>query len=215
MELTVSYDDAVAVNLDFATAFLQPPAGLTATAVATGGTFAAGTYFWEVTATTSFGETSVSNEASATLVLNGSANLAWVAPAGPVTSFKVYRGTASNGENTLVATLPASQVTYTDTNTGSAGTPPAANNALIQDYILLTGYATFCGYSVAETSGTSTAWIEILDTTNRLAESRLAAGGSDTRSAYGDGIPINGNIKVHVNLGVVRGTVYARIPPVC
>lgn len=214
MELDITYEDDVAVNLDFATSFLQPPSGLTATPVAGGGTFAAGTYFYVVTAFTSFGETSVSNEASAVVALNGSVDLAWLAPNGPVTQYKLYRGTVAGAENVLVATIPAGTVTFTDTNVGAAGAPPAVNNALIQDYVLITGYARYLGYTVAETSGANPAWIEIVDNTSRLAESRLAAAASDTQLSHGSGIPVSGFIKVHVNVGVARGTIYAKIPRV-
>lgn len=212
--LTVSYEDDVNVNLDFTTTQLSPPFGLTATPVVGGGTFAAGTYYYEVTAQTALGETTVSNEANAVVALNGSVNLAWNAPQGVVTGYKVYRGTAPGTENVLVTTIVGTATTFTDTNVGGAGTPPGTNTATLSDYVLITGYAKFCGHSVAETSGTAGAWIEIQDNSNRLAESRLASSASDTRSAYGDGIPVNGFIKVHVNSGAVRGTVYARIPPV-
>lgn len=215
MELTVSYDDSVEVNLDFTTTLSGTPFNLTAAAVGSGGTFAAGNYFWEVTATTALGETTVSNEATATLVLNGSANLAWNAPNNTVTGFKVYRGTASGAENVLVTTLGPTVTSFTDTNVGGAGAPPGTNTATIPDYTLITGYAKFCGWSVRETTGTTAASIELQDNTNRLAESALAAGASDTRAAYGDGIPVNGFIRVHVNSGSVRGTVYARIPRFC
>lgn len=103
---------------------LQAPAptSFTATAVGTGGTFAAGAYYWKVVATTASGDSVPSAEATATLVLNGSANLAWTNPAG-TTGVKVYRGTAPGAENVLVTTLGV-VTTYTDTGSaGTAGTP--------------------------------------------------------------------------------------------
>lgn len=108
---------------------LAAPSGLGAAAVGSGGTFAAGTYFWVVTGLNAVGETTGSNEATATLVLNGSATLTWAALPAGTTGVKVYRGTAASGENRLVATLGA-VVTYTDTGTaGSVATPPIINSA--------------------------------------------------------------------------------------
>lgn len=214
MELDISYDDSVGVNLDFTSTLSGAPAGLTATPVAGGGTFAAGTYFYEVTATTALGETTVSNEASAVVALNGSVNLAWNAPNNVVTGYKVYRGTASGAENTLVTTIVGNTTTFTDTNVGAGGAPPGTNTATISDYVLITGYCHYLGYAIAETSGTNPLYVEILDNTSRLGEARISASGSETETAPGKGKLVNGFIKVHVNSGVGRGTIYATIPPV-
>lgn len=110
---------------------IPAPTGFTATAVATGGTFAAGTYYWKVTATNTSGETVGSVEASAAIALNGSANLAWNAVTG-ATGYKIYRATTAGGQSTspaLVTTITSgSTVTYTDTGTATtAGTVPVAN----------------------------------------------------------------------------------------
>ena len=213
--LTLDFDDSVRIRIPFAVSQISPPTGMTAVAVATGGTFAAGTFFWEVTATTALGETTVSNEASAVLVLNGSANLSWTAPVGTVTGYKVYRGTASGAENVLVTTIVGQATTFTDTNVGGAGTPPTSNTASIQDVTLLTGAGWFCGFALAETSGTNAAWVEFKDTAENLGECRLSAAGSETEWDYRHGTLLTGKIMVHVNSGSVRGTVFARIPPIC
>lgn len=105
------------------------PAGLAVTAVASGGTFTAATYFWKITFVTRQGETAGSNEATVAIVASGSANLTWTAPPSGVTSVNVYRGTATGAENKLVATVPATATAYTDT--GAAGitqSPPAAGS---------------------------------------------------------------------------------------
>lgn len=214
MELDVVYDDMQFVQLPFAVTVISPPTGLIATPVVGGGTFAAGTYFWEVTATTALGETTVSNEASAVIALNGSCTLNWTAPVGVVTGYKVYRGTASGAENVLVTTIVGNTTTFTDTNVGGAGTPPVTDTASIQDVLLLTGAGEYCGFALAETSGSASAWIEIKDTANNLGECRLPSAGSETEGPYRPGIPLYGRILVHVNTGTVRGMVYARIPPV-
>lgn len=215
MEITVDFDTSVPVNIQFATTNSGVPVGLTATAVGTGGTFAAGTYFWEVTATTAFGETTVSNEATATLVLNGSATLAWGAPQNVVTGYKVYRGTVSGSENVLVTTIVGQTTTFTDTNVGGAGTPPGTNTAIIQDYTLITGFCWYAGYALYETTGTTAAAVEIQDTPGRIGACRLSAGGSETEADYKTAIPIDSFIKVHVISGQLKGNIYVRIPPVC
>lgn len=109
---------------------LTPPSGLAAAAVGSGGTFAAATYFWKITGVNAAGETTGSNEATAVIALNGSANLTWSALPAGTTGVKVYRGTVTNTENVLVATLGA-VVAYTDTGTaGSAASVPAASSAI-------------------------------------------------------------------------------------
>lgn len=101
---------------------------------ATGGTFAAGTYFWVITAINALGETLASNEITATLVLNGTQVMTWAAITG-ATGYKVYRGTATGAENVLVATLGL-VTTYTDTGTaGSAAVLPNANTTSSVRYI--------------------------------------------------------------------------------
>ncbi|WP_346925878.1 hypothetical protein [uncultured Arthrobacter sp.] len=98
--------------------------GATAT---TGGTFAAGTYYWKVTAINVAGETIGSNEATQAIAANGTQVLNWSAISG-ATGYKVYRGTAPGAQSTLVATL-GTVVTYTDTGiAGTAGTVPTVNS---------------------------------------------------------------------------------------
>lgn len=103
------------------------PAGLAVAAVVGGGTFAAATYFWKITFVNFSGETTGSNEATVAIVLNGRANLTWTAPPASTMAVNVYRGTVTNTENVLVATLPGTSAAYTDTGlAGTAATPPAA-----------------------------------------------------------------------------------------
>lgn len=211
-ELTISYDSYDTVTLQYSTAQISPPFALAATPVVGGGTFAAGNYFWEVTAITALGETTVSNEATAAIALNGSATLTWSLPAGPVTGVKVYRGTAAGAENHLITTLGA-VTTYLDTGTvGSVASPPASNTATIGDTTLLTGAGTFLGYSFRENTGTAAADVEIQDTTHDLAVVRLAQGTSNTEGPFTDGVPLDGKISVHVNAGSVQGVIWVGIP---
>lgn len=100
---------------------------LTKGATAGGGTFAAGTYFWKITAINTHGETVGSNEITATLTANQEQTFTWVAIAG-ATGYKVYRGTVAGAENVLVATLGA-VATYTDTGiAGTAGAVPTTDS---------------------------------------------------------------------------------------
>jgi hypothetical protein len=98
-------------------AYIAPPTNVTATAVGTGGTFAAGTYYWRVSAFNAQGESVGSLEVSATLVANGSATIAWTASVG-ATSYRVYRGTSAGAESVYFSL--GNVVTFTDT--GAAGT---------------------------------------------------------------------------------------------
>lgn len=211
-ELTVSYDEYVTVPIAFATSQVSPPTGLTATPVVGGGTFAAGTYFYEVTATTALGETTVSNEASAVVALNGSVNLAWTLPVGVITHIKVYRGTGAGLENTLVTTLGPTATAFTDTNVGAGGTPPGTNTATIQDTVLLTGAGEFRGFTLRETSGSASASVSIQDSATDLAECNLSSAGSETEGPWASGITLYGRVNMHVNSGAVKGIVWVGIP---
>lgn len=123
--LKAVYGDSNVTTTASVAAIAAPSITLGATAT-TGGTFAAGTYFWKVTATDAFGETVGSNEVSATLVASGTQVINWTAVTG-ATGYKVYRGTTAGGQDKLVTTLGA-VTTYTDTGTaGTAGTVPTAN----------------------------------------------------------------------------------------
>ena len=107
--------------------------GLAVTGSATGGSFATGNYFWKITAVSAAGESAGSAEvtASITSVTSiGSAALTWSALPAGTTAVKVYRGTVTNTENVLVATLGA-VTAYTDTGiAGTSGSPPAAGAAV-------------------------------------------------------------------------------------
>jgi hypothetical protein len=109
--------------------YLAAPSGLAAAANVGGGTFAAATYFWKITGTNAAGETTGSAEATVAVAASGTATLTWSALPSGTTGVKVYRGTVTNTENVLVATLGA-VVTYTDTGTaGTAATVPAVSSA--------------------------------------------------------------------------------------
>jgi hypothetical protein len=104
---------------------VNAPGAVTATAATTGGTLAARTYFYEVTALNSTGETTGSTETSvATTGSTGGVSLSWAAVA-HATSYKVYRGTASGAESVFYS---ATTNSFTDTGAaGTAGTVPTLN----------------------------------------------------------------------------------------
>lgn len=109
---------------------LSAPTLALGTTTASGGTFAAGTYYWVITATNDYGETVASNEVSQTLVLNDSQDLSWGAISG-ATGYNIYRGTAAGSEDVLVSSVGA-VTTYTDTGTaGTAATVPTTNTASV------------------------------------------------------------------------------------
>ena len=114
------------------------PAITLGTTNSTGGTFAAGTYYWVVTATSATGESITSNEVTATLAVNGTQVLNWTAVTG-ATGYNIYRGTVSGGENVLVASVGA-VVTYTDTGAaGSAGSPKFNITVFTKAYNVFSG----------------------------------------------------------------------------
>ncbi|MDE2098584.1 MAG: hypothetical protein KGL39_15120 [Patescibacteria group bacterium] len=100
---------------------------VTATPATTGGTLAAGTYYYKVTAIDSNGkQTAASAEVSAaTTGTTGEVVLSWPAVGGAA-SYCIYKGTAAGAENGYFTSTTAS---YTDTGTATtAGTPPSADS---------------------------------------------------------------------------------------
>lgn len=211
-EITITVEEYQTTGIVWASALAPPPFGVVATPVVGGGTFAAGNYFWEVTATTALGETTVSNEATAAIALNGSCTLTWNKPNATVTGYKVYRGTVSGAENVLVTTIVGQTTTFTDTNVGGAGAPPGTNTATIQDTVIYNGAGQFRGFSITETSGTAPAWVEFQDSATTLAEMRVAQGTSDTEGPFPTGVELYGRVNVHINAGAARGVVWVGIP---
>lgn len=104
------------------------PTGVVATPSAAGGTLAAGTRYYKVTALDAVGETLASAEVSAVVPGGGtgSVTVTWN-PVFGVRQYRVYYGTAAGVEgNYLVAA--GAPTTLTDTGTaGTAGTPPVGN----------------------------------------------------------------------------------------
>jgi hypothetical protein len=102
---------------------LSSPTGST-----TGGTLAANTYYYVVTAVTPGGETVASGEQSVTTTgSTSSVSLSWSSVTG-ASGYKVYRGTASNAENVYYTVSGGATTTYDDTGaTPTSGSPPGSN----------------------------------------------------------------------------------------
>ena len=113
---------------------LNPPPFLSGTAGA-GGTLAAGTYDYAVTALTASGETTVSPVKVVTVAAGGKVSLSWNGPVGAA-SYRIYRG-ASASTLLLVGTLAHATIAlgdpgcvWADTGaTASAVSPPTTNTA--------------------------------------------------------------------------------------
>lgn len=106
----------------------------------TGGTLAAATYYYKITALNAAGETIASNEVSqVTTGTTSTVTLTWAAISG-ATGYRVYRGTAAGLENAYYA--PGNVTTFTDTGAAStAGSPPASNSATTAKINKYTGSA--------------------------------------------------------------------------
>lgn len=91
---------------------------------ASGGSIANGNYFVKVTAVTFLGEGLPSNEQTITTTGTGISTITvtWSAVTG-ATSYKVYIGTTTNGEN-LVSTVTGAVTTTLTALPGTSGTPP-------------------------------------------------------------------------------------------
>jgi len=110
---------------------LAAPTGVTATGSGTGGTLAAATYYYKVTAVNAQGETVGSSEVNATTTgTTSSVSIAWTAVTG-ATSYKIYKGTTT-GVYTAYFTDSASP--FVDTGVaGTAGTIPTSNTAYVDN----------------------------------------------------------------------------------
>lgn len=109
---------------------LSAPTLTAGTTNASGGTFAAATYYWKITAITPVGETTGSTEVNKAVGANGTQQLSWTVVGG-ATGYKIYRGTSSNGQNVLVTTIGSGGTTsYLDTGSSSgAATVPGTNTS--------------------------------------------------------------------------------------
>jgi hypothetical protein len=108
---------------------VSAPGTVTPTGSTTGGTLAAATYYYKVTALNAVGETTGSSEANVTTTgSTSSVALAWAAVAG-ASSYRIYRGTSASGENVYYT---SSVNSFTDTNaTSTSGSVPGSNTTQV------------------------------------------------------------------------------------
>lgn len=125
---------------------LSAPVANAPSTATTGGTLAAGTYYYVVTAINSVGETIKSNEVSiATTGATSTVTVTWGVVTG-ATGYKIYRGTSAGNENVYYSV--GAVTTFTDTNGAStAGTPPTSNTTSIS----FTSVITVVAYNGANT----------------------------------------------------------------
>lgn len=111
----------------YATVGMQDGPTPTATPATTGGSLATGTYYYKIVGFDGVGTTLPGTEVSANVTgPTGSVALAWTAIPGAV-SYRVYKGTTTNGQNTYFTVTATS---YTDTGAaGTAGSPPTVSTA--------------------------------------------------------------------------------------
>lgn len=106
-----------------------PRIDLPATVTASGGSFAAGTYYYVVTAVggPNTGETTASNEVAVTVGLNGQVDLYW-SPVTFASTYRVYRSTTPGSGYTRVGTGLTS-ATLNDTGAAGTANTPSVTNA--------------------------------------------------------------------------------------
>lgn len=119
-------DDPIAGG---STVNLPEPQGVSATPSGSGGTLAAGTYYYRVTMLNAAGESLGSAEVSAvTTGSTSSVSIAWTNDS-RATSYRIYRGTASGAQTTYYTDAGTP---FVDTNAaGTAGTVPTVSTARI------------------------------------------------------------------------------------
>ena len=99
----------------------------TPTTASTGGTLAAATYYYKVTATVTNGESAASNEVSiATTGSTSTVTVTWTSVSG-ATGYNIYRSTAA-GSEVLLASV-GNVTTYTDNGSATPGTKTAPATA--------------------------------------------------------------------------------------
>jgi hypothetical protein len=156
---------------------LKAPTGVGATGSTTGGTLPAGTYFYKVTALKGNEESLGSTQVSVTTTgATSSVSVTWTAVSG-ATSYRVYRGTSSNAQNTFY-TDDASP--FVDTGgAGTGGTVPAGA-AKLGEVQLQSGVVTIVDVDDAVTR-------EALGRHNSIGQFVIAALNNNARSVAGGG----------------------------
>jgi hypothetical protein len=154
------------------TAAILAPVGLSPSASGSGGVLPAGTDYWVITALTANGETTRSNEVTATLSGTTSSNvLTWTADSG-ATGYRIYRGNNGAGSEAYLAGFVNLGATTTFTDIGSSVNASAlpTHQAQLQWQQPTNLQQTFT-YTITQTTGGSTTATTIV-----TAPSATAAG---------------------------------------
>lgn len=145
------------IQWDTVQSFTSPALSSVVTS-ATGGTLAAGTYYYVVTAIFSQGESTRSNELSVVTTGTTSSNtVTWTAVSG-ATGYRIYRGTTPAGQDTYYAV--GAVTSFVDTGAaGTAGTPPSGNTTVNSIAMTVSGredmdFESIGGLIASVTSGT-------------------------------------------------------------
>ena len=138
-------DGETTVSNEVSVTTIDAPVLSPTTTSTSGGTLSAATYFYVITAVTPSGETVASNERSqVTTGTTSQVDLAWTAVTG-ATSYNVYRGTTSGGENVKYAL--GNVLLYTDTGSaGTAASPPLTTSAVTLSWDLEAGATSYNVY---------------------------------------------------------------------
>jgi len=136
------------------TTTLSAPTANTPTTATTGGTLAAATYYYKVTAINAVGETLPSAEVSiATTGSTSTTTVTWSSVTG-ATGYKIYRGTAAGAESVYYTV--GAVTTFTDTGaTSTAGTPPTSNSTTISPPVAATPTTEPTGGAFPQAPGTT------------------------------------------------------------
>lgn len=156
--LTANPDQALTINGGTMNIRMSPPGSLAATPVASGGSLASATYYYQVISVDGAGGTSVAGtEVNAAVTgPNGSVNLTWNAVTGAA-SYRIYRGTTSGGENVYYT---SSTNSFTDTGAAStAGTVPSPTASVVK--VAPSGNSWLTGGNVGIGTATPTATLSL------------------------------------------------------
>lgn len=145
--------DRAAVELVVEQISLAAPANPAAVASESGGTLAAATYYYKITAVNAAGESLGSAEVNGVIAgATGSIALTWDAVTG-ATGYRIYRGPSAAGEDHYFSSATAS---FTDVGaTGTAGTVPVATPTITwKAQLSLDGTTWFDAQYVTDSSDT-------------------------------------------------------------
>jgi len=162
---------ALSSGSNFATE-MAVPTGVGAVCSDTDGSLAAGTYYFKATAShDSSGTTSTTGSAEASCIVTagttGSATISWTAPTGAA-GFRVYKGTASGGQDRYFVDTASPYIYTTDTG-ATLGSVPTTTNAYVSK-LAASGNSWLNGGNVGIGTTVPTGKLEIVAGLNQSAK---------------------------------------------